>query len=108
MLEPLRNDSEGQGLHLGDGLVAVLAVAQDPGQGRHVSQPTAISFPFEFDRERHPATVYPRSAAQQAREADDAHTCGRIRAFGAPRVMRLSLGSLMTEDGLHGGVAIGR
>ena len=59
MLEPLRNDSKGQGLHLGDGLVAVLPVAQDPGQGRHLSQPTAISFAPSASRSSSIVSVTP-------------------------------------------------
>ena len=88
MLEPLRNDAEGQGLHLGDGVVAVLAVAQDPRQGRHLSQPAAISFAFEFDREPHASTVYPRSAAQQAREADGAQHLWQNSGIWPPRLTR--------------------
>ena len=98
MLEPLRKDAEGQGLHLGDGLVAVLAVAQDPRQGRHLSQPTAISFAFEFDRERHPGTVYPRSTAQQGREADAGQHLWQNPRIRPPRLARRSLGERMATN----------
>ena len=96
MLEPFRDDAEGQGLHLGDGLVAVLTVAQDPRQVRHLSEPTAISFAFEFDRERHPGTVDPRSAAQQAREADGGQHLWQNPGIRPPRLTRRPLGGLLT------------
>ena len=92
MLEPLGNDAQGQGLDPGDGLIAVLAVAHDPGQSRHLGQPTAISFAFELDGERHPGTVYPRSAAQQAREADGAYHLWQNPVIRPPRLTRRSLG----------------
>ncbi len=70
MLKTFCDDPKGQRLDLGDGLVAVVAVAQHASQGRHFGQPAAISFAFQFDGEGHRSTVYPRSAAQQAAEAD--------------------------------------
>ena len=55
MLEPLRDDSEGQSLDFGHSLIAVLPVAQHARQGWYFGQPAAISFALRYplSRKRH-------------------------------------------------------
>lgn len=57
MLKALGNDAKREGLHAGDGFIAVLAVAHHPCKRRHFGQPTAVILAFKFDRERHARTV---------------------------------------------------
>ncbi len=90
MLEPLRDDSEGESLDFGHRLIAVLPVAQHAKQGRHFGQPAAISFALQLDGEGHQSTVYPQSAAQQAVAADGARwhperAAAEPQALGAVR-----------------------
>jgi len=53
MLEPLGDHAERQGLHTGNGLVAVYPVGQYPSQGRHFGQPAAVVLAFKFDGKNH-------------------------------------------------------
>ena len=53
MLQTFGNHAEGQRLNAGDGFVAILAVGHNAGQRGHFSEPAAIVFALDFDRERH-------------------------------------------------------
>lgn len=57
MFEAFGDHAERQGLHAGNGLVPVNAVAHDARQGRHLSQPAAVIFAFDLDRKNHDRTV---------------------------------------------------
>jgi len=70
VFEPVRDDAQREGLHPGDGLISIGAVAQNTRQRRHFSEPATVGFPFELDREGHGLTVHSGSAAQQAAAPD--------------------------------------
>lgn len=49
MLQALRDHPQSQRLDPHHSLVAVLAVAQDARQGRHLGQPAAVAFALQLD-----------------------------------------------------------
>jgi hypothetical protein len=53
MLQTLRDHTKGEGLNLGDRLVAIKAIAEDPRKGRNFGDPATVGFALEFDREGH-------------------------------------------------------
>ncbi len=53
MLEPIRQDSEGEGLGVSDRFVARRTIHQDALQVRDLSDPPAIFFAIYFDGEMH-------------------------------------------------------
>ena len=57
MVQPLGNHSEGERLHTSDGLVPILAIRHDAGQGRDLGKPTAVDFALNFNREGHVGNV---------------------------------------------------
>ena len=57
MLQALGNHAERQRLDAGDGLVPVLTIGHDAGQGGYLGQPTTVVFPLNFNRERHSGNV---------------------------------------------------
>ena len=57
MLQALSNHAEGKRLDTSDGLIPVLSIGHDAGQGRDLGQPAAIVFPLNFNRERHEGNV---------------------------------------------------
>ena len=59
MFEAFRDDTKRQCLYASNGFIAVSGIAHYTKQRRHFSQPAAIIFSFEFDREHHARTVHP-------------------------------------------------
>ena len=57
MLQAFGNHAEGERLHTSDGLVPILAIRHDAGQGRYLGEPAAVDFLVNFDRERHGGNV---------------------------------------------------
>lgn len=57
MFETLSDHAERERLYPSEGFVSIVAVSHDTGKGRHFSEPAAIVFEFDFDRERHPGNV---------------------------------------------------
>jgi len=57
MFKAFRDDPESQGLNARNGLVSILAVAQDAGQRWHFGNPPAVVFTFKLDGEGHAGTV---------------------------------------------------
>lgn len=53
VFEALGDHAKRQGLHTGNGLVAIRPIGHHPGQGWHLGHPAAVVFAFKFDRESH-------------------------------------------------------
>ena len=70
MLEPLGNHAQRQSLHLGNGFIAIGAVAHDANQVRDLGKPTAVFFLFEFDAEGHERNLPPTHAADNRCRVD--------------------------------------
>ena len=88
VFEALGDHSKSKGLNTGDGLVTVYAVTHHASKARHLGQPSAVIFPFEFNRKSHVGTVTSGPAVQQPNGADTPNgRCNRVTAargsFGA-------------------------
>ena len=57
MVQSLGNHSESKRLDTSDGLVPILAIRHDAGQGRDLGKPAAVGFALNFDRESHVGNV---------------------------------------------------
>jgi len=57
VFEAFGNHAKGEGLHAGDGLITIGAVAHDPSQRRDFRQPPAVILAFELDGKGHARTV---------------------------------------------------
>lgn len=57
MFEPLRDDTQCQGLDAGNRFSAVFAVAHNPAEHRHFCGPTSVVFAFQFYGECHDLNV---------------------------------------------------
>jgi hypothetical protein len=66
VFESLSRQSQGKGLHAGNGFIAVCAVSHDASQQRSFGQPTAVVFPFKFNRKRHAGTEHPGRLSNKA------------------------------------------
>jgi hypothetical protein len=55
LFETLGNHPESQGLHAGDGFIAVGAVAHHTRQGGHLGDPAAVILAVDLDRKNHAA-----------------------------------------------------
>lgn len=53
MIEPVGENTECEGLHAVDGLLAILAVGEDAGKFRHLRDPAAVRFLFDLDSQWH-------------------------------------------------------
>ena len=65
LLQALSNHAKGQRLDASDGLVPVVAVGHDPGQGGDLGQPAAIFLLLDFNRECHESNVPFAPAVEQ-------------------------------------------
>ena len=68
VFEALGDHSKSKGLNTGDGLVTVYAVTHHASKARHLGQPSAVIFPFEFNRKSHVGTVTSGPAVQHQME----------------------------------------
>jgi hypothetical protein len=58
ILQTLRDHTEGEGLNLGDCLVAIMAIAEDPRKGRDFGDPPTVGFALEVDGEDHTSNLH--------------------------------------------------
>jgi hypothetical protein len=73
VLEALSDDTQGERLEPGYGLLPVSTVTDSARELGHLGEPAAIRLRFQLNRENHKGTVAPGPAPQQALAADDGY-----------------------------------